>query len=174
MSDIVSWTSYLFAISILVVLLGGLGLFGYAVQKGWLLQQVTGLRQLGGSDRRLKLRETLVIDPRRRLVILQADGEEHVVLRLGWWAVLGVRCRVDDAVHVQEEVVVLEPVRVWLRTVDRDLLAVVSPRRLLLDAVDHDLRVLDREPLEEGRNTHRARAGCGERSGACSWKATAR
>ena len=80
MSDIVNWTSYLFAISILVALLGGLGLFGYAVQKGWLLQQMTGLRQLGGIDRRLKLRETLVIDPRRRVVILQADGEEHVVL----------------------------------------------------------------------------------------------
>ncbi len=80
MSDIVNWTSYLFAISILVVLLGGLGLFAYAVQKGWLLQQLTGLRQLGGGDKRLKVRETLVIDPRRRLVILQADGTEHVVL----------------------------------------------------------------------------------------------
>jgi len=80
MSDIVNWTSYLFAISILVALLGGLGLFGYAIQKGWLLQQMTGLRQIGGQDRRLKIRETLVIDPRRRLVILQADGTEHVVL----------------------------------------------------------------------------------------------
>jgi flagellar protein FliO/FliZ len=80
MSDIVTWTSYLFAISILVVLLGGLGLFGYAVQKGWLLQQMTGLRRIGGHERRLKIRETLVIDPRRRLVILQADGAEHVVL----------------------------------------------------------------------------------------------
>lgn len=80
MSDIVNWTSYLFAIAILVMLLGGLGLFGYAIQKGWLLQQMTGLRQLGGQDRRLKIRETLVIDPRRRLVILQADGAEHVVL----------------------------------------------------------------------------------------------
>jgi len=80
MSDIVDWTSYLFAISILIVLLGGLGLFGYAIQKGWLLQQMTGLRQLGGTDKRLKVRETLVIDPRRRLVILQADGIEHVVL----------------------------------------------------------------------------------------------
>ncbi|OLF74057.1 hypothetical protein AWH62_07910 [Maricaulis sp. W15] len=80
MSDIVNWTSYLFAIAILVVLLGGLGLFGYAVQKGWLLQQMTGLRQLGGQVRRLKVRETLVIDPRRRLVILQADDQEHIVL----------------------------------------------------------------------------------------------
>lgn len=80
MSDIVNWTSYLFAISILVVLLGGLGLFAYAIQKGWLLQQMTGLRQLGGADKRLKIRETLVIDPRRRLVILQSDETEHIVL----------------------------------------------------------------------------------------------
>ncbi|WP_291842950.1 flagellar biosynthetic protein FliO [Maricaulis sp.] len=80
MSDIVNWTSYLFAIAILVALLGGLGLFGYAIQKGWLLQQMTGLRQLGGQDRRLRICETLVIDPRRRLVILQADGTEHLVL----------------------------------------------------------------------------------------------
>ena len=81
MTDIVDWTHYFFAVSVLAVLVGSLGLFGYAVRKGWILQNVTGLRGFAtGTDRRLKLKETLVIDPRRRLVILQADGTEHVVL----------------------------------------------------------------------------------------------
>lgn len=81
MTDIVDWTHYFFAVSVLAVLVGSLGLFGYAVRKGWILQNVTGLRGFAiGQDRRLHLKETLVIDPRRRLVILQADGTEHVVL----------------------------------------------------------------------------------------------
>ena len=75
------WTHYFFAIAILAMLLGGLGLFSHAVRKGWILQNMTGLRALTqGHRRRLALKETLVIDPRRRLVILQADDMEHVVL----------------------------------------------------------------------------------------------
>lgn len=81
MTDIVDWTHYFFAISVLAVLVGALGLFGHAVRKGWILQNMTGLRGFAsGPDRRLKLKETLVIDPRRRLVILEADATEHVVL----------------------------------------------------------------------------------------------
>ena len=77
----IDWTHYFFAIAVLAMLLGGLGLFSLAVRKGWILQNVTGLRALAqGHRRRLALKETLVIDPRRRLVILQADGMEHVVL----------------------------------------------------------------------------------------------
>jgi len=81
MTDLVDWTHYFFAVSVLAVLVGGLGLFGYAVNRGWILQGMTGLRGLGqGVERRLRLKETLVVDPRRRLVILEADGTEHVVL----------------------------------------------------------------------------------------------
>ncbi|WP_138511523.1 flagellar biosynthetic protein FliO [Maricaulis alexandrii] len=77
----IDWTHYFFAIAILAMLLGGLGLFSHAVRKGWILQNMTGLRALTqGHRRRLALKETLVIDPRRRLVILQADDMEHVVL----------------------------------------------------------------------------------------------
>ena len=65
---------------ILAVLLGALGLFGLAVRKGWILQNMTGLQGMTGPRRRLAIKETLVIDPRRRLVILQTDGTEHVVL----------------------------------------------------------------------------------------------
>ena len=80
MSDVVSWPHYLFALSILLVLLGGLGLFGLAVRKGWIFQGMTGLRPFMGERKRLAVTETLVIDPRRRLVILRTDETEHVVL----------------------------------------------------------------------------------------------
>ena len=81
MTDIVDWTHYFFAVSVLAVLVGALGLFGYAVRKGWILQNVTGLTGfMSSGERRLQLKESLVIDPRRRLVILQADTVEHVVL----------------------------------------------------------------------------------------------
>ncbi|GLK51527.1 flagellar biosynthetic protein FliO [Maricaulis virginensis] len=81
MTDIVDWTHYFFAVSVLAVLVGALGLFGYAVRRGWILQGMTGLRGFGaGMERRLNLKETLVIDPRRRVVIVQADDTEHVVL----------------------------------------------------------------------------------------------
>lgn len=77
----IDWTHYFFAIAVLAMLLGGLGLFSLAVRKGWILQNMTGLRALTqGHRRRLALKETLVIDPRRRVVILQADEMEHIVL----------------------------------------------------------------------------------------------
>lgn len=79
--SLVNWTDYLLAVSVLLILLGALGLFAYAVQRGWILQGVTGLKPfLGQDERRLRLKETLVIDPRRRMVIVQADDEEHVLL----------------------------------------------------------------------------------------------
>ncbi|MHA6287038.1 flagellar biosynthetic protein FliO [Maricaulis sp. CAU 1757] len=80
MDDIVNWTHYLFALCILLVLLGALGLFSLAVRKGWILRQMTGLQPAQGPRRRLAVRETLVLDPRRRLVVLEADGQEHVIL----------------------------------------------------------------------------------------------
>lgn len=81
MTDIVDWTHYFFAIAVLAVLVGALGLFSHAVRKGWILQNMTGLSGfMPGRERRLQIKESLVIDPRRRLVILQADGTEHVVL----------------------------------------------------------------------------------------------
>lgn len=33
-----------------------------------------------GAPKRMKVRERLMLDPRRQLVIVQADGEEHVLL----------------------------------------------------------------------------------------------
>lgn len=75
------WTQYLLALFVLAGLLGAFGLLAYAIQRGWIFNQLTGLTRMAATDeRRLKVRESLIIDPRRRLVILQADDEEHVVL----------------------------------------------------------------------------------------------
>lgn len=80
MSEHVHWTQYLLALLVLGGLLGLLGLFAMAIQRGWLLQQLTGLRGFRTDERRMKVTETLVIDPRRRVVILRIDDEEQVVL----------------------------------------------------------------------------------------------
>ncbi|MDM7983961.1 MAG: flagellar biosynthetic protein FliO [Maricaulis sp.] len=74
-------TQYFLALVVLAGLLGAFGLLALAVQRGWIFNQLTGLTRMVATDeRRLKMRESLIIDPRRRLVILQADDEEHVVL----------------------------------------------------------------------------------------------
>ncbi|MBO6847106.1 MAG: flagellar biosynthetic protein FliO [Maricaulis sp.] len=74
-------TQYFLALVVLAGLLGAFGLLALAVQRGWIFNQLTGLTRMVATDeRRLKVRESLIIDPRRRLVILQADDEEHVVL----------------------------------------------------------------------------------------------
>lgn len=66
----------------LLIVLGLLGGFAVVARRaGW-----TGaLPGLGGlaprpSDRRLAVREALVLDPRRRVVIIRADDTEHVLL----------------------------------------------------------------------------------------------
>mmetsp|Transcript_57280 Transcript_57280/g.138394 ORF Transcript_57280/g.138394 Transcript_57280/m.138394 type:complete len:222 (+) Transcript_57280:564-1229(+) len=45
------------------------------------------------------------------------DGEVHLLLGGGGGKVLGVAGRVDDAVHIQVEVVIFDPIGVWLRSV---------------------------------------------------------
>jgi len=80
MSELVNWTQYLLAMVVLIGLLGGLGLIALAVQRGWLFNQLTGLTGLRPAERRMRVTETLVIDPRRRVVIVRIDDEEQVLL----------------------------------------------------------------------------------------------
>ncbi|MGK0267266.1 MAG: flagellar protein FliO/FliZ [Maricaulis sp.] len=80
MNDIVNWSHYLLALMVLLGLLGAMGFFAYAVQRGWILQGVTGLKAFTASARRLSISETLIVDPRRRVVIIRCDNREHVVL----------------------------------------------------------------------------------------------
>lgn len=80
MNDVVNLSQYLLALMVLLGLLGAMGFFAYAVQRGWILQGVTGLRSLSATSRRLTISETLIVDPRRRVVIIRCDGREHVLL----------------------------------------------------------------------------------------------
>lgn len=80
MNDIVNWSHYLLALMVLLGLLGAMGFFAYAVQRGWILQGVTGLKAFTATARRLSISETLIVDPRRRVVIVRCDNREHVLL----------------------------------------------------------------------------------------------
>ncbi len=65
----------------LLLVLGLLGGFLFIVRRGWIpglptIATLTGAR----GDRRLEVSESLVLDPRRRVVIVKADEEEHVLL----------------------------------------------------------------------------------------------
>ena len=78
--DVIDFTQYFLVMFVLLGVLGALAFLAYAVQRGWLLQNLTGLKRLSPSQRRLSVSETLVIDPRRRVVILKTDGLEHTIL----------------------------------------------------------------------------------------------
>ncbi|SDM71853.1 flagellar biosynthetic protein FliO [Maricaulis salignorans] len=80
MNDLVNWSHYLLALMVLLGLLGAMGFFAYAVQRGWILQGVTGLRALTATTRRLSISETMSVDPRRRIVIVRCDNREHILL----------------------------------------------------------------------------------------------
>jgi len=66
----------------LILVLGLLGGFWVILRKGWLPSGFSGLVNLqpARGARRLSIRESLLLDPRRRVVIVRADGIEYVVL----------------------------------------------------------------------------------------------
>lgn len=104
MDDLVNWTQYFLAMGVLLGLLAGVGLIAYAMQRGWILQNLTGLRNAMLPDRRMRVTETLVIDPRRRVVIVRHDETESVIL-LGAEreTVLAARDALPDAEPEQED-----------------------------------------------------------------------
>lgn len=80
--DLIDFSRYFAALLVVLGLLGG---FALLARRGWIpgsIQGVSGLTGLTGprSERRLSVKETLILDPRRRVVIVKADGEEHVLL----------------------------------------------------------------------------------------------
>ena len=66
------------AVAALAVTLGLVGLAGVALRKFGpdALSRITTLRQ----DRRMRVVETLVLDPTRRLVLFTLDGEERLLM----------------------------------------------------------------------------------------------
>ena len=79
--DVVDFAQYFAA---LAVVLGLLGLFALAGTQGWFTKFVNSLATKGlertKRERRLRVSESLVLDPRRRVVIVKIDEEEQVLL----------------------------------------------------------------------------------------------
>lgn len=79
--DVVDFAKYF---SALAVVLGLLGLFALAGTQGWFTRLMNGLATKGlertKRERRLRVTESLVLDPRRRVVIVKIDDEEQVLL----------------------------------------------------------------------------------------------
>jgi len=69
--DWIDWARSLFALLATLALI---------VAVAWGARRL-GMLQAGPSaPKRLKIAETLMIDPRRRLVIVRCDGREHLIL----------------------------------------------------------------------------------------------
>lgn len=79
--DVVDIARYIAA---LAVVLGLLGLLALGARQGWLANLLSGLSrgQIAGGrrERRMRVVETLVLDPRRRIVIVEIDGRERTLL----------------------------------------------------------------------------------------------
>lgn len=70
--DWVEWVRAIFA------LLATLALIGLAALGARRLNMLGGAKL--GAERRLKIVESLMLDPRRKLVIVQHDDREHLIL----------------------------------------------------------------------------------------------
>lgn len=72
--------SYIRFVLVLLMIIGVILLLGAAARK-FILPALTGARlRPGGKPRRLRVEESLTIDPRRRLVLVSRDGVEHLLL----------------------------------------------------------------------------------------------
>jgi flagellar protein FliO/FliZ len=71
--DILDWAKSLFA---LIATLALIGLAAYGARYFGVL----GAPGRAGAERRLKVVESLMLDPRRRLVIVRCDEREHLLL----------------------------------------------------------------------------------------------
>lgn len=70
--DLLDWARMLFALLATLALIGAVA---YGARRLGMLQP-----QARGAERRLKISESLMIDPRRRLVLVRLDGREHLLL----------------------------------------------------------------------------------------------
>ncbi|MFW5661277.1 MAG: flagellar biosynthetic protein FliO, partial [Oceanicaulis sp.] len=75
--DLIDFSRYFAALLVVLGLLGGVAVI---LRKGWLPTGLSGFQGLERSERRLAVKESLILDPRRRIVIVKSDGVEHVLL----------------------------------------------------------------------------------------------
>lgn len=69
--EVLDWARAVFALLLTLALIGGVA---YGARRLGMLQP------LAKTARRLAITETLMIDPRRRLVLVRLDGREHLIL----------------------------------------------------------------------------------------------
>jgi flagellar protein FliO/FliZ len=69
--DLFQFAKVLFALVATLALIAGVA---------WVARRFGMVRAGGASERRLQVSESLMLDPRRRLVIVRCDGREHVLL----------------------------------------------------------------------------------------------
>ncbi|MGJ3230624.1 MAG: flagellar biosynthetic protein FliO [Oceanicaulis sp.] len=75
--DLIDFSRYFAALLVVLGLLGGVAVI---LRKGWLPSGLAGFQGLERRDRRLSVKESLTLDPRRRVVIVKSDDVEHVLL----------------------------------------------------------------------------------------------
>ena len=81
--DLIDFSRYFAALLVVLGLLGG---FALLARRGLIpgsIQGLSGFSGLSGGprpERRLSVKETVILDPRRRVVIVKADDQEHVLL----------------------------------------------------------------------------------------------
>ena len=73
--DVVDFARYIAA---LLLVLGLLGALAVLLRRGYGRSLLPGA--LGRTERRMRVVETLALDPRRRVMIVQVDDAEHVLL----------------------------------------------------------------------------------------------
>ncbi|MFP4519411.1 MAG: flagellar biosynthetic protein FliO [Oceanicaulis sp.] len=75
--DLIDFSRYFAALLVVLGLLGGVAVI---LRKGWLPTGLSGFQGLERRERRLAVKESLILDPRRRVVIVKSDDTEHVLL----------------------------------------------------------------------------------------------
>lgn len=78
MSDLMDFGSYVQFLFALVFVLGLIGLFSLLLKR-LSMNGVAGLRS-GRGERRLKVVETVMVDGKRRMVLVRRDNREHLLL----------------------------------------------------------------------------------------------
>ncbi|MGX6648124.1 flagellar biosynthetic protein FliO [Maricaulaceae bacterium MS644] len=75
--DLIDFSRYFAALLVVLGLLGGVAVI---LRKGWLPSGLASFQGLDRRERRLAVKESLILDPRRRIVIVKSDDVEHVLL----------------------------------------------------------------------------------------------
>lgn len=75
--DLIDFSRYFAALLVVLGLLGGVAVI---LRKGWLPTGLTNFQGMDRRARRLGVKESLILDPRRRIVIVKSDDMEHVLL----------------------------------------------------------------------------------------------